>query len=85
LDEGIILSARPHGENAAIVTLLTSAHGKHAGLMAGGQGRSAQPVLQPGNRVQAKWRARLPEQLGHFSLELVASHGAAWLDNREIL
>jgi len=85
LDEGIVLSARPHGENAAVVTLLTAAHGRHAGLVAGGQGRGAQPVLQPGNRVQTKWRARLPEHLGHYTLELVASHAAGWLDEPEIL
>ncbi|MFV3038025.1 DNA repair protein RecO, partial [Klebsiella pneumoniae] len=56
LDEGIVLSARPHGENAAVVTLLTPEHGRHAGLVAGGQGAKAQPTLQPGNKVKAKWR-----------------------------
>ena len=85
IDEGIVLSTRPHGENAAIVTLLTAAHGRHAGLVAGGQGRNSQPVLQMGNRVKAKWRARLPEQLGHYTLDLDHSYGAAWLDSPEIL
>jgi len=85
LDEAIVLSARPHGENAAVVALLTPQYGRHAGLVAGGQGRGAQPILQPGNRVKAKWRARLPEQLGHYTLDLVTSHAAAWLDNPEIL
>src|SRR3984957_10370061 len=85
IDEGIVLSARAHGENAAVVTLLTMEHGRHAGLMPGGQGRSAQPILQPGNRVKAKWRARLPEQLGNYALDLVSSHAAGWLDNPEIL
>jgi DNA repair protein RecO (recombination protein O) len=85
IDEAIVLSARPHGENAAVVTLLTASRGRHAGLAAGGQGRSAQPILQPGNRVQAKWRARLPEQLGNYTLDLVASNAAAWLDTPEIL
>jgi DNA repair protein RecO (recombination protein O) len=85
LDEAIVLSARPHGETAAIVTLLTPEQGRHAGLVAGGQGRSVQPILQPGNRVKARWRARLPEQLGHYTLELLAPHAAPWLDHREIL
>jgi DNA repair protein RecO (recombination protein O) len=84
-DEAIVLSARPHGENAAVVTLLTPEHGRHAGLMPGGQGRNAQPVLQPGNRVKAKWRARLLDQLGSYSLDLLASHAAPWLDEPEIL
>ena len=85
IDEAIVLSARAHGENAAVVTLLTAAHGRHAGLMAGGQGRSAQPILQPGNRVKAVWRARVQEHLGHFALDLVTSHAASWLDMPEIL
>lgn len=85
IDEGIVLSARPHGENASVVTLLTPQQGRHAGLVAGGQGRNARPILQPGNRVKAKWRARLVEQLGHYTLDLLAPHAAGWLDNQEIL
>ncbi len=85
IDEGIVLSARPHGENAAVASLLTAAHGRHAGLVPGGQGRTARPVLQPGNRVQAKWRARLLDQLGNYTLDLAAAQAALWLDAPEIL
>jgi DNA repair protein RecO (recombination protein O) len=85
IDEGIVLSARPHGENAAVVTLLTAAHGRHAGLVPGGQGRVARPVLQSGNRVQAKWRARLPDHLGNYTLDLAAAQAALWLDESEII
>jgi DNA repair protein RecO (recombination protein O) len=84
-DEAIVLSARPHGENAAVVTLLTASHGRHAGLVPGGQGSKARPVLQPGNRVQAVWRARMTDQLGNYTLDLVAAQGAHWLDYPEIL
>ncbi|MDP6788129.1 MAG: DNA repair protein RecO [Rhodospirillales bacterium] len=69
-DEGIVLSARRHGESAAIVTLLTPAHGRHAGLVRGGAGRRQRGVLQPGNRVAARWRARLSEHLGTLTCEL---------------
>jgi DNA repair protein RecO (recombination protein O) len=85
IDEGIVLSARPHGENAAVVTLLTAAHGRHAGLVAGGQGRAARPVLQPGNRVRAQWRARLADHLGNYALDLAAAQAALWLDEPEVL
>jgi DNA repair protein RecO (recombination protein O) len=84
-DEGIVLSAPPHGENAAVVTLLTAAHGRHAGLVPGGQGRAARPVLQPGNRVQAVWRARLVDHLGNYTFELTAAQAALWLDVPEII
>lgn len=85
IDEGIVLSARPHAENAAVVTLLTAEHGRHAGLVPGGQGRAARPVLQQGNRVKAKWRARLSEHLGNYTLDLAAAQAALWLDNPEIV
>ena len=80
-DEGIVLSARRHGESAAIVQLLTRAHGRHAGLVHGGGSAKARAVLQPGNRVQVVWRARLAEHLGSFACELVRSGGAVLLDD----
>ena len=38
-DRGLVLSVRPHGEGNALVTLLTEAHGRHAGLVRGGGSR----------------------------------------------
>ncbi|MEE9196423.1 MAG: DNA repair protein RecO [Alphaproteobacteria bacterium] len=80
-DAGIVLSARKHGETSAILTLLTRAHGLHAGLVRGGAGKRARGVLQPGNRVHARWRARLSEHLGTFTCELTATFAAALLDD----
>ncbi|CAN0422212.1 unnamed protein product, partial [Phaeothamnion confervicola] len=74
-DEGLILSVRPHGETAAVVELLTAAHGRHAGLVHGGRSRRQRPVLQIGNHVDVTWRARVSEQLGQMTLEL--RHGYA--------
>lgn len=79
-DEGIVLSARKHGESAAIVQLLTRAHGRHAGLVRGGAGRRARGIYQPGNHVTATWRARLSEHLGTLSCELAESRAAILLD-----
>jgi len=67
------------------VMLLTPTHVRHAWLVAGGQGRNAQPILQPGNRVKARWRARILEQLGHYNCDLMTNHAASWLDHQEIL
>lgn len=75
-DEGIVLSARPYGESAAIVHLLTRAQGRHAGLVRGGQGRRARGVYQPGNLVAVEWSGRLAEHLGTFSCELMTSYAA---------
>jgi DNA repair protein RecO (recombination protein O) len=76
-DEAVVLSVRPHGETAAVVELLTRAHGRHTGLVHGGRSRKARPVLQIGNHVSATWKARLSEHLGHMTLELHKGYAAA--------
>ena len=72
-DDGIVLSARKHGESSTIVNLLTREHGRHTGFVRGGAGRSARGVYQPGNGVSARWSARLPEHLGTFQCELTVA------------
>ncbi|TCZ57206.1 DNA repair protein RecO [Roseicella aquatilis] len=73
----VVLDARPLGESGAVISLLTERHGRHAGLAKGGASRAQAPVWQRGNLVEARWVARLPEQLGSVTGELV--HPAAAL------
>jgi DNA repair protein RecO (recombination protein O) len=80
-EDAVILSVRPHGENSAVVSVLTAEHGRHAGLVRGGTSSRLRGVLQPGNRVRANWRARLEEQLGQMSIELSQSVPALFLDD----
>lgn len=80
-DEGIILGTRKHGETSAILEVMTRAHGRHLGLVRGGRSRRMQPVLQPGNRVDLVWRARLDEQLGAFQVEALELHAARLFDS----
>ncbi|GGA05875.1 DNA repair protein RecO [Neptunicoccus cionae] len=75
-DEGVILSARRHGESSVILEVLTKTHGRHAGVVRGGASRKLAPVLQPGNQVEVEWRARLEEHLGGFHVELLRSRSA---------
>ena len=71
-DEGIVLSVRSHGETAAVVdfgrvpTAVT-----WGSFMAADRGGSA-PVLQAGNQVDARWKARLPITSADESLRFVA-------------
>ena len=67
-DRGIVLNVRPHGETAAIATLLTRDHGRHAGLLRGGA--RARAPLQPGCEALCHWNARLDEHLGAWRLEI---------------
>jgi DNA repair protein RecO (recombination protein O) len=84
-DQGIVLSARPHGESALIVHLLTREHGRHAGLVRGGQGARGGSLYQPGNRLSARWSGRLAEHLGAYSCELETAFAARILDQPERL
>ena len=81
-DDGIVLSARKHGETSVIATLLTRAHGRHLGLVRGGAGKKARGLYLPGNRVTARWRARLAEHLGTFSCEMTSAFAATVLKDR---
>jgi DNA repair protein RecO (recombination protein O) len=80
-DDAYVLSARAHGENGAIVELLTAEHGRFAAHVAGGGSRKLKPVLQPGSRVIARYRSRVSEQLGSASLEPVGEGPAALFDD----
>jgi len=80
-DEGIILGTRKHGETSAILEVMTRAHGRHLGLVRGGRSRKQQPVLQPGNRVDLLWRARLDEHLGIFQAEAIEMNAARLMDS----
>jgi len=80
-DEGMILSVRPHGETGAVLELFTRRNGRHLGLVHGGRSRKLRPVLQIGNHVEANWKARIADNLGHFALELRKSYAALVLDD----
>jgi DNA repair protein RecO (recombination protein O) len=84
-DTGFVLTTRRHGESALIVELLTEAHGRHAGLVRGGQSPRRRALLQPGNLVAASWRGRLPEHLGAFEIELLHPHAAGLIDDPDRL
>ena len=77
----IVLATRPHGEGGAVVTLLTEAQGRHAGLAKGGASRGQAALWQPGNLIEARWVARLAEQLGSLSGEMVHAAASLALDD----
>lgn len=74
----ILLSARPHGETAVIVRMLTEAEGMVAAYIAGGRGRTLRPIVIPGNLVAADIRSKSDTQLPFARIELVQSRGP-WL------
>ncbi len=79
-DEGMLLSARRHGETSTIIEVFTVAHGRHAGLVHGGASRRLAPLLQPGAQLDVTWRARLDEHLGTYSVEPLRSRSGLMAD-----
>ena len=80
-DEAIILGVRRHGETSVVAEVMTRDRGRHLGLVRSGRSRAMQPVLQPGNLVEATWRARLHEHLGDFRIEPVRLRAARLMES----
>lgn len=80
--EGVILSARPHGEAAAILDLFTRDHGRRTGVLRGGAGRRMAAHVQPGNQVLATGRARLETHLDTLTIDPLRPRAAAVLGDR---
>ena len=77
----IVLDARPYGEGDAIATVMTEDQGLHRGLARGGGSRAQAALWQPGNLAQVRWVARLADQLGSFSAEMIHAGAAAVMDD----
>jgi DNA repair protein RecO (recombination protein O) len=76
----IVLDARPYGEGDVVATVMSEAHGLHRGLARGGGSRSKAATWQAGNLVQVRWVARLSDQLGSFTGELIHPGAAHVMD-----
>jgi DNA repair protein RecO (recombination protein O) len=72
-DTGIVISVARHGEQSAILRLLTAQHGLQPGMAKGVYSKKHRGTFQPGNVVHAHWQARLEEHLGFYSCELQTS------------
>jgi DNA repair protein RecO (recombination protein O) len=77
----IVLDVRPFGEGDAVATVMTAEHGAHRGLARGGASRGKAAVWMAGNIVRARWVARLSDQLGSLSAELVHPGAALAMDD----
>ncbi len=74
-ENAIVLGAKALGENAFVLSLLTKENGRHLGVLK----RKIPPQI--GDIVQARWSARLPEQMGTFYIENLHTTAAPFLDD----
>jgi len=80
-DQAIVLAARRHGENGAIVSLLTREYGRRAGYVRGAFSSKNRGTLEVGNLVDAHWQSRLEGHLGSLTLELSRGTAAHFMDD----
>jgi DNA repair protein RecO (recombination protein O) len=77
----VVLEARPYGEGDLVASVLTEALGLCRGLARGGAARGRASLWQPGNFAEVRWVARLADQLGSFTAELVHPGAALAMDD----
>lgn len=80
-DQGIVINVRAHGENGAIVSILTQEHGRAAGYVRGARSSKMRGTLEQGSVVDVEWKSRTADGLGAFNLELQKSYAALHLDH----
>lgn len=78
-DEAIILKISPFSEHALRLDVLSAEHGRYAGIVKGGASKSKKHYFDIGNILFVTWRARLSEQMGSFTVELLQQPAAAAL------
>ena len=74
-ENAIVLSSKPLGEAAYIVSLFTPNHGRHLGVIK----KKHPPEI--GTLCHVTWKARLSEQLGSFYVEEIKSYAPILLDD----
>ena len=74
-EKAIVLGAKALGENAFVLSLLTCENGRHLGVIK----RKNPPQI--GDIVQARWSARLADQMGTFYIENMHTTAALFLDD----
>lgn len=80
-DEGIILNVSRMSESSLRLDVFTATNGRNAGMVRGGASKSRKAAFDIGNILQITWRARLSEQLGSFTTELLAQPAASALSD----
>jgi DNA repair protein RecO (recombination protein O) len=78
---GIILSVTPFSEADAIASIFFEDHGVYRGLARGGRSRAHAALWQAGNLAEARWIARLSDQLGVFVAEPIHAAAALAMDD----
>ncbi|HTU56748.1 MAG TPA: DNA repair protein RecO [Acetobacteraceae bacterium] len=77
----IVLQTRPFGEGDVVATVFGAEQGVWRGLARGGNGRRGAALWQRGNLLSVRWVARLADQLGGLTGEMVHPAGALAMED----
>lgn len=81
-DKAIVLATQGFGESSAIITVFTQHYGVRKGLVKGIKHKRQRGLYAIGNVMDITWKARLADQLGFFSGELVFTPSIGVLGNK---
>jgi DNA repair protein RecO (recombination protein O) len=83
-DEALILASTRHGEDSAVVHILTRFNGRTSGFLRAASSPRVRPHIQSGNCVVAAWHARLPDQLGTLTIEPLQALATHFMQRSEL-
>ena len=84
-NQAIVLSARKFAERDLLVNVFARGQGLHSGIVKAGQSKTKSSLYQAGNVLEVSWAARLSDQLGNFTAEMVEPIFAKLMNDRNKL
>ena len=82
-DEGFLLSKIKFRENANIINVFTSMHGKVSGIVYGGNSRKIRNFLQISNKIFVFHTSKSENRIGYFKTELVEAISPKYFSNKK--
>ena len=82
-DEGFLLSKIKFRENANIINVFTSTHGKVSGIVYGGNSRKIRNFLQISNKIFVFYNSKSENRIGYFKTELVEAIAPKYFNNKK--
>ena len=82
-DEGFLLSKIKFRENANIINVFTSTHGKVSGIVYGGSSRKIRNFLQIANKIFVFYTSKAENRIGYFKTELVEAVSPKYFNNKK--
>jgi len=81
-DEGFLLSKIKFRENANIINVFSSTHGKVSGIVYGGNSRKIRNFLQISNKIFIFYTSKAENRIGYFKTELIEAISPKYFNDK---